>query len=220
MKKYGVISLGLLNLSLLFLQACKAPSPTPTIPPPIQTSTPTPMPTSCQISGPPQAISTVTVTVPLNLNDYVAYNNGFSYTLGPHQTDAQTFNNFSFYAANSSGSSPATFELAVFNQYSNATTQQVLADSNYVLAPSASGWFTANLSGAVTDAGTFNMVAHALSPGLSIGTVTYSYPAAGSVSGNYAGYPLPPSLQLTPTWTDTGFAINLNWCSRTLTNGY
>jgi hypothetical protein len=198
---------------LAAIQACTNNN-NPTFAPQPARSQPQP---SCVNYGNNAAVSAIT-PVALPVNAWVAYSNSFAYTGSADW--AQSFNSFSVFAANSSGSSAATLELAVYNQ---GGVQQLLADTTLTVPANASQWFTVALSGSVTDAGTVYLVAHALTGNLSIGTMPVtdsSYQAGGScngASGSYQGAPLPASLPLAEG-TAPCYAMYIPWCSLELVN--
>ena len=179
---------------------------------PANTSTPTPMPTACATIGIYAPVSSITPVV-MTQFDYVGTGTAFTYSLPSGETEAQSFDQFNIFAANSSGG-PATMELAVINQ--QGVTQFLLADGTLQVPPGASQWYPVIMSGAVTNAGSIYLIAHALSSSLSIGTLA-STNSAG-VTGYFPSTPL-PSLPLL-NQTTPNYALNVHWCQRILVNGF
>jgi hypothetical protein len=187
-----------LILVLATLQACKTP-----------TSPSSNQPVTCSNFGNDIPTTSAMTFDSLSAYDWVAFSSTWTYT-GPANW-AQSFNSMSVFASNSSPS-PATLELAVYNQ---GASQQILADTTLTVPAGASQWFTVPLSGAVTDAGTVFLVAHALTAGLSIGATPNTLEVCSGSSGN-SGYPLPNNLSLVSGTADC-YAIYVPWCSQELT---
>jgi hypothetical protein len=219
---------------LAFNWSCQSPTPTsstfpqalqtvdatlfPTVgstPVPITTFPPTPISSSCGLLGNTAPASAIT-PVALPINNYVAYEETFFYPAIYPFVSLQSFDNFNVFAANSSATSTASLELAVYAQSSG---QQLLADATLSVPPLASRWFTVSMSGAVTTPGAVYLVAHALTNNLSVGTMSTansSYSGMTSCEGDfgtYTGSPLPSSLPLTGVPSPC-YALNAHWCTK------
>jgi hypothetical protein len=170
------------------------------------TSTSTPVTTSLSLGN--DAPASVITPVAMAVGDYVALTMQMSYATGLGSSSVSSFNGVNVYAANSSGSA-GSLELAVYG-LSQA------ADGVLTVPAGVSQWFNLSLPGTVTgEPPQISVVAHALTVGLSIGTMPLSqssYSILGAcqgTTGNYSGTPLPLFLGI-PLNTVPCYALYTN----------